>query len=109
MFFLNVDDYTRITTPRQDVLFKKGYLSRPKSYAPTTEPIETSPADDVAMITIEEAIAAGLVHGYDPENPFLGYYDAHGVFYVNRKPLTTIYKVSININNNIHSLHYECC
>lgn len=24
------DEYTRITTPRQDVLFKKGYLSRPK-------------------------------------------------------------------------------
>ncbi|XP_052861730.1 uncharacterized protein LOC128268632 [Anopheles cruzii] len=30
---INDDEYTRITTPRQDVLFKKGYLSRPK---PTT-------------------------------------------------------------------------
>lgn len=28
----NEDEYTRITTPRQDVLFKKGYLSRPKPH-----------------------------------------------------------------------------
>lgn len=67
------------------MLFKKGYLSRPKPYVHATEPIESSPTEEVPMITIEEAIAAGLVHGYDPENPFLGYYDAHGVFYVNRK------------------------
>lgn len=79
------DDYTRITTPRQDVLFKKGYLSRPKPQAhPTSETGEATPCEEVTVITIEEAIAAGLVHGYDPENPFLGYYDAHGVFYVNR-------------------------
>ena len=29
---MKLDEYTRITTPRQDVLFKKGYLSRPKTY-----------------------------------------------------------------------------
>lgn len=29
---LLADEYTRITTPRQDVLFKKGYLSKPKPY-----------------------------------------------------------------------------
>ncbi|XP_011334393.2 uncharacterized protein LOC105277616 isoform X2 [Ooceraea biroi] len=28
----NEDEYTRITTPRQDVLFKKGYLSRKKPW-----------------------------------------------------------------------------
>lgn len=33
---VNDDEYTRITTPRQDVLFKKGYLSRPKPAATTT-------------------------------------------------------------------------
>lgn len=27
-FIIISDEYTRITTPRQDVLFKKGYLSR---------------------------------------------------------------------------------
>uniref|UniRef100_A0A336LZG9 CSON008917 protein n=1 Tax=Culicoides sonorensis TaxID=179676 RepID=A0A336LZG9_CULSO len=31
----NEDEYTRITTPRQDVLFKKGYLSRPKTQTVT--------------------------------------------------------------------------
>lgn len=28
----NEDEYTRITTPRQDVLFKKGYLARKKPW-----------------------------------------------------------------------------
>lgn len=31
----NENEYTRITTPRQDVLFKKGYLSRKKVWAST--------------------------------------------------------------------------
>lgn len=31
IFFSSLDDYTKITTPRQDVLFKKGwYLNRSK-------------------------------------------------------------------------------
>lgn len=30
------DEYTRITTPRQDVLFKKGYLNKPKTYQTQT-------------------------------------------------------------------------
>lgn len=30
--FVFLDEYTRITTPRQDVLFKKGYLNKPKTY-----------------------------------------------------------------------------
>lgn len=32
IFRLFSDEYTRITTPRQDVLFKKGYLNKPKNY-----------------------------------------------------------------------------
>jgi len=28
------DEYTKITTPRQDVLFKKGYLGRKKAVTP---------------------------------------------------------------------------
>jgi len=28
--FIFIDEYTKITTPRQDVLFKKGYLGRRK-------------------------------------------------------------------------------
>lgn len=30
------DEYTKITTPRQDVLFKKGYLNKPKNYQTQT-------------------------------------------------------------------------
>lgn len=37
---INEEEYTKITTPRQDVLFKKGYLSRPKKY--TTTPTNTN-------------------------------------------------------------------
>jgi hypothetical protein len=36
LLFLDVDEYTRITTPRQDVLFKKGYLSRNINKTATT-------------------------------------------------------------------------
>lgn len=93
------DDYTRITTPRQDVLFKKGYLSRPKSYAPMPMPSDAyddtyggaaggggaTGMEDVIVLTPEEAIAAGLMHGYDPEHPYVGFYDATGMFYVNRE------------------------
>lgn len=82
------DDYTRITTPRQDVLFKKGYLSRPKPYATQSSTDMSDNAngmEDVIVLTPEEAIAAGLMHGYDPEHPYIGFYDATGMFYVNRK------------------------
>lgn len=84
----NEDDYTRITTPRQDVLFKKGYLSRPKPYVKSslsTYVEGSGGVEDVIVLTPEEAIAAGLMHGYDPEHPYIGFYDATGMFYVNRK------------------------
>ncbi|XP_050081137.1 uncharacterized protein LOC126568665 [Anopheles maculipalpis] len=38
---VNDDEYTRITTPRQDVLFKKGYLSRPKPSVATASTSNT--------------------------------------------------------------------
>ncbi|CAK9801040.1 hypothetical protein ANTQUA_LOCUS2676 [Anthophora quadrimaculata] len=38
----NEDEYTRITTPRQDMLFKKGYLSRKKPWARNTNTSATS-------------------------------------------------------------------
>uniref|UniRef100_A0A182QKY3 Uncharacterized protein n=1 Tax=Anopheles farauti TaxID=69004 RepID=A0A182QKY3_9DIPT len=39
---INDDEYTRITTPRQDVLFKKGYLSRPKPSVATASTSNTT-------------------------------------------------------------------
>lgn len=38
----NEDEYTRITTPRQDMLFKKGYLSKKKPWAGNTNTSATS-------------------------------------------------------------------
>lgn len=72
------------------MLFKKGYLSRPKPYAATAQQDAAGNGmEDVLVLTPEEAIAAGLMHGYDPENPYIGFYDATGMFYVNRKCLET--------------------
>lgn len=41
-FHFNIDEYTRITTPRQDVLFKKGYLSRNINKTVTTTNTSTT-------------------------------------------------------------------
>lgn len=38
----NEDEYTRITTPRQDMLFKKGYLSKKKPWAGNANTSATS-------------------------------------------------------------------
>uniref|UniRef100_A0A182SWW8 Uncharacterized protein n=1 Tax=Anopheles maculatus TaxID=74869 RepID=A0A182SWW8_9DIPT len=47
-----VDEYTRITTPRQDVLFKKGYLSRPKPSVTTASTSNTG-SSSIAGTTSE--------------------------------------------------------
>uniref|UniRef100_A0A182W9B2 Uncharacterized protein n=1 Tax=Anopheles minimus TaxID=112268 RepID=A0A182W9B2_9DIPT len=49
---INDDEYTRITTPRQDVLFKKGYLSRPKPSVATTSTSNTG-SSSIAGTTSE--------------------------------------------------------
>ncbi|CAL7938724.1 unnamed protein product [Xylocopa violacea] len=41
-FIFNEDEYTRITTPRQDMLFKKGYLSRKKPWTGNANTSATS-------------------------------------------------------------------
>ncbi|XP_066905429.1 uncharacterized protein [Halyomorpha halys] len=44
----NEDEYTKITTPRQDMLFKKGYLGRKKSTpTPSQDAGDTQSADSV--------------------------------------------------------------
>jgi hypothetical protein len=54
------EEYTKITTPRQDVLFKKGYLGRKR---PTAAPI----ADTTANVNISnlnpEFTAADVANG----------------------------------------------
>uniref|UniRef100_A0A182RGK4 Uncharacterized protein n=1 Tax=Anopheles funestus TaxID=62324 RepID=A0A182RGK4_ANOFN len=49
---INDDEYTRITTPRQDVLFKKGYLSRPKPSVATPSTSNTG-SSSIAGTTSE--------------------------------------------------------
>uniref|UniRef100_A0AAG5DKY2 Uncharacterized protein n=1 Tax=Anopheles atroparvus TaxID=41427 RepID=A0AAG5DKY2_ANOAO len=59
---INDDEYTRITTPRQDVLFKKGYLSRPK---PTTATTTTTTTSTSTENTASSSIAGTTSDGSD--------------------------------------------
>lgn len=92
------DEYTRITTPRQDVLFKKGYLSRPKRTFISTD-TNTSSSGAVSVISTEES-ATPSSQSFSPEhctsipeiqdqdfNPFAypSFVDQNGLVYVNRK------------------------
>jgi hypothetical protein len=91
LVFLNfTDEYTRITTPRQDVLFKKGYLSRPKKYTQ----LLTENGDGTATSTEGSSTPVSSECGYKSnESPDIdyasmyspGYVDENGVFIVNRK------------------------
>lgn len=108
-FILNLtDEYTRITTPRQDVLFKKGYLSRVKSKTATNSTENncnlnsncnnTSDPDSSTISTLSPATTPSIMesgtNGTYPVSPDLmdypgiyypGYYDENGVLVVNRK------------------------
>ena len=47
--FFVTEEYTKITTPRQDVLFKKGYLGRKRpTAAPPAETTASNSSSDVA-------------------------------------------------------------
>jgi hypothetical protein len=62
-FFLLVDiseEYTKITTPRQDVLFKKGYLGRKR---PTATPTADTTANVNSSSTNPEITAADVANG----------------------------------------------
>ncbi|XP_055705564.1 uncharacterized protein LOC129803189 isoform X2 [Phlebotomus papatasi] len=104
----NEDEYTRITTPRQDVLFKKGYLSRPKRFtpfnnAPISDPATTpsSSGSGAVSVTSMDDSATPSTQSVTPEHchstsepsdgdyPFMypGFFDQNGILYVN--PYTT--------------------
>lgn len=57
----NEEEYTRITTPRQDVLFKKGYLSRKK---PWTGNASTSATPSTTESQSASHSTAGRDHKY---------------------------------------------
>lgn len=102
MFIFSIDEYTRITTPRQDVLFKKGYLSKPKKYSISYETTTTTTSSSGAMSVVStEDSTTPSTQSLSPENftnstpelpdsefnPFMysPYVDQNGLFYVNRK------------------------
>lgn len=83
----NEDEYTRITTPRQDVLFKKGYLNKPKVYQTQTSTGTCSTANSTSTCTPDHQSADGM-EGTDVEyeSQFVfpnGFIDQNGIYYVN--------------------------
>ncbi|XP_044763752.1 uncharacterized protein LOC123320487 isoform X2 [Coccinella septempunctata] len=79
----NEDEYTRITTPRQDVLFKKGYLNKPKTYSTQTSTgnSTTSTGNSTGNGTPDYQST-----DLDYESHFMypnGFLDQNGIYYVN--------------------------
>lgn len=104
---INEDEYTKITTPRQDVLFKKGYLSRPRNYATTTASTSengiitasssvngTTDGSDMATgsgsVSTAESVISDSTYltdaqfvEYPTPYPYFGYFDQSGVLVMN--------------------------
>lgn len=83
MTYLKIDEYTRISTPRSEVLFKKGYLMRAKKYAesttlPTTAttaakslinpPTSSNDSGSVSVVSNEETASYYSIQSMSPEN-----------------------------------------
>ncbi|XP_066997254.2 serine-rich adhesin for platelets [Anabrus simplex] len=84
----NEEEYTKITTPRQDVLFKKGYLGRKKpALTNATNSADTNAAPSTEVHQLENAGVADHEPTEPPDTPhFLctnGYVDQGGVYYIN--------------------------
>lgn len=122
VFLLFSDEYTRITTPRSDVLFKKGYLTRPKKYdTPTTANTSSNGSASVSVTSTDESASyyqsispettaymqpSYVADGYEQDLSSMmysnGFYGQSGYFYVNREyfmlsKLVTGGKVSLNL------------
>ncbi|CAH1987282.1 unnamed protein product [Acanthoscelides obtectus] len=79
----NEDEYTRITTPRQDVLFKKGYLNKPKNYqTQTSTGTSTTSTGNSTGNGTPDYQSTDLEY----ESQFVfpnGFLDQNGIYYVN--------------------------
>lgn len=73
----NEDEYTRISTPRSEVLFKKGYLMRDKKYVGPTNTISTAPttttsssndSGSVSVISNEETASYYSIQSMSPDD-----------------------------------------
>uniref|UniRef100_V5GHW2 Uncharacterized protein n=1 Tax=Anoplophora glabripennis TaxID=217634 RepID=V5GHW2_ANOGL len=79
----NEDEYTKITTPRQDVLFKKGYLNKPKNYQTQTSTgtSTTSTGNSTGNGTPDHQST-----DLEYESQFVfpnGFVDQNGIYYIN--------------------------
>lgn len=75
----NEEEYTKITTPRQDVLFKKGYLGRKK---PTTPEANVGPIAKTGGAA--DSDRADVQTDDSPQYVYSGgYVDQGGVYYIN--------------------------
>ncbi|XP_054276869.1 uncharacterized protein LOC128995868 isoform X2 [Macrosteles quadrilineatus] len=81
----NEDEYTKITTPRQDVLFKKGYLGR-KRTPPNPSPCETQEVHSGDSVETESYVSEEAQYAYPAP---AGYLDPNGVYYVNGNTFET--------------------
>lgn len=109
-----IDEYTRISTPRAEVLFKKGYLTRKMQFIESVSAMpsalpksSSSPSDSASgsVVSNEETASCYSIQSlspangsdttsatypndiYDPDMSLYyssGYYDNSGYFYVNR-------------------------
>ncbi|VEN38876.1 unnamed protein product, partial [Callosobruchus maculatus] len=79
----NEDEYTRITTPRQDVLFKKGYLNKPKNYqTQTSTGTSTTSTGNSTGNGTPDYQSTDLEY----ESQFVfpnGFLDQNGIYYIN--------------------------
>ncbi|KAG5870592.1 hypothetical protein JTB14_018722 [Gonioctena quinquepunctata] len=79
----NEDEYTRITTPRQDVLFKKGYLNKPRSYQTQTS---TSTSTNSTGNSTGNGTPDEQLTDLDYESQFVfpnGFVDQNGIYFLN--------------------------
>ncbi|XP_055313901.1 uncharacterized protein LOC129575071 isoform X2 [Sitodiplosis mosellana] len=68
------DEYTRISTPRSEVLFKKGYLMRDKKYVGPTNTMSTTAttssndSGSVSVVSNEETASYYSIQSMSPDN-----------------------------------------
>nr|XP_022903701.1 uncharacterized protein LOC111416007 isoform X2 [Onthophagus taurus] len=85
----NEDEYTKITTPRQDVLFKKGYLNKPRTYQTQTSTgnsTSASTGNSTGNGTPDHQSADGTECTdveYESQFVFPTFLDHNGIYYVN--------------------------
>lgn len=83
---LKIDEYTRISTPRSEVLFKKGYLMRDRKFVGPTNTIPTAAvtttssndSGSVSVISNEETASYYSIQSMSPDDSNSTYMNGGG-------------------------------